>query len=236
MKPAHTLLFLVVTLLSGLASCSCPDAPTLERYGTEDLATPEGALLYFSEAVRRGDAYHQYLCFSQEMKDANPDLTVSNLSQYQEKIKEFVKEEVGSLDDLEVNSTRYVRSKPWIALVEVTDSNRTETVQMVQETTYTVSWADGSYTHGGVPTGGTPFRIRGSRLSADLGISEKVAQDPKVRVGDVHRVIVNRDWKILGTTQGPFAESLRKKLDGEAEPAKPKSKPKPRTRRPNRGT
>ncbi|HMS16526.1 MAG TPA: hypothetical protein PKA37_06775 [Planctomycetota bacterium] len=203
-----------------LASCACPDAPTLQRYGEYTLGTPTGALEYFRLAVQRKDAYHQYLCFSKEMRDLNPDLTVANLSSYQDKLTEMVREEIGSVDDLEIESEVIRKDQPFLATVIVADGARKQAVTLVLETSYSIIWTDGTATHGHLPAGANPLSIRSGRLMLDVSIRERMQAHPGSQPALVHSVSLSRDWKILRTEKGPLADALRKKIDGASPPPK----------------
>jgi hypothetical protein len=207
------LAFLPAVIL--LASCSCPEPPALQRYGEYSLGTPDGALEYFRLAVARKDAYHQYLCFSKEMRDVNPDLTVSNLHAYQERLEAMVREELGSVQELEIESATIRPDQPYLATVIVSDGNRKQAVTMVLETTYAINWTDGQATFGTIPVGANPVSIlQQGRMRLDVSIRDRMLLVPETTTNSVHQIAYYRDWKILRTERGPLAEALKRKLEG----------------------
>ena len=77
-----TLILLVLPVLS----CSCPPAPTLQRYPDWDFTTTEGCLEYFRMAAQDEDAYHILLCLSTDVK-RRKNLDLATIHTFRERIR-----------------------------------------------------------------------------------------------------------------------------------------------------
>lgn len=210
---------LLPVLILVAAGCACPPLPPLQRYAESHLGTPEDALDYFRLAILRKDPYHQFLCFSEEIRQANPDLTVANLANYQDRLLEMVQEEIGDINNLDFESTTIHQDRPFLATVMVVAGPRRQGVTLILETAYSIIWTDGTATHGRIPAGANPIGLRSGRIQADVSIRDRIQREPGTSAAQVHSLILHRDWKILRTERGPLADALRRKIEGAPAPA-----------------
>ena len=230
-----------------LASCaSCPPCPETVRLPFQSLSTPEGGLQYFQAAMQLKDETaprHQYLCFSEFMKRAEEAKTgdawtLGNFLLVRDRVKERVEAKVGNLEDLEVGTAKLVAGRPDFAEVPVKSGGRTETVQMILEIEYTITFDDptlGSVV-GQVPYGTDPLKLTDRELLLRLALAEKLPTSS----ASIHRITFERAWKIAGVKGSDLAADIGRTIrEAEKKPVEPKAAPpkpvqKPLTPNPRR--
>ena len=218
--------FLALTLTICAGCVSCPEPPEVSRMVGFDLATPETALEYFREAVRRDDAFHEYLVISEAYKrkvEESPNggkLSFSNYVLVREDVKGILTEKVGSLDSIEVGTAVMHRRLPDVAIVTLSSPGAPEglKVAMVLETGYSVYWTDPlvAPTHVTLPRGANPVSIKGKEVVLRLALEE----NPGLTADDVYRITLERDWKILEFQRTDLIRDMgriiREAQDGDA--------------------
>lgn len=193
---------LVLTLL---AACACPPPPDQKRIEGENLGSPEAAISYFREAFLNHTAFEYIVCFSRQVRAENPDLEVGKLSFYEDRVKAFMSDKLGDLEDIEVETVAISPTNPRRATVVLSASDGTlQTVYLVREQTATIQWSNGQR--------GFFDAIEGNVLSRDGGAFQLTLTDPNRPAGtatEIHRIDFSDDWKLDGIEGTNLSEDLR---------------------------
>jgi hypothetical protein len=224
--------FAVLGLFISAGCVSCPEPPEVSRMVGFDLATPESALEYFREAVRRDDAFHEYLVISEAYKrkvEESPNgvkLSFSNYVLGREQVKDKLME-IGSLDSIEIGEAVMHRRLKDVAIVTLSASGSTRRVKvaMVLETGYSVYWTDPlvAPTHVTLPQGANPVSVKGKEVVVRLALDE----NPGLTADQVHRITVERDWKILDFQDTDLTRQIGRVIREAQDGEKPAPEPRP---------
>lgn len=171
-----------------LWSCSCPPAPTLQRYPDWDFTTPEGCLEYFRMAVAERDAYHLFLCLSTDVK-RRKKLRLDVAHTFFDEFLEDLENQVGPVEDIEIGEPVIAPERPWLAQVRVSgDNDKAETVTLVKEVSVYVTYAD--------PDKESEWIV----LPYGDDVATATERYPQLKSPDVYRVEYERGWRIDGVT------------------------------------
>ena len=206
-----TLALLFAICLSG---CQCPPAPDMLRLPDHDLSTPENALEYFREAVRRNDSHHEFHVFSRAMKDRVKEregkiLSLGNYILVRDDVLERIKARVGSIENITVGEARYSSDSPFLAEVDVSSGARKLTIEMIQEMTYDVYFPFEPPIGGHLELGTEPATIQGGILHLKIPL----AKAPLEGDAEVYRVVYFREWKILWLENVEGTEGIGELID-----------------------
>jgi len=195
---------LAVSLACG---CQCPEAEIL-RYAQFDLATPDGALAYFQEALIRGDARQEYLLFSEELKERvereeGHRLSLSNYTLARDDIRGIVERRAGRIEEIEIDEP--VHLSPGRATVDIWTRAARATVVMTLEVSYGVQLADGTELSGFLPASEHQGRLVDRALVLEFALPPATEGGPPA---DVHRISYFRDWKIADIEGGLFVRNV----------------------------
>jgi len=187
-----TLILLVLPVLS----CSCPPAPTLQRYPDWDFTTTEGCLEYFRMAAQDEDAYHILLCLSTDVK-RRKNLDLATIHTFRERIIRQIEDQVGPIDDVVIGEPVIAPERPWLAQVRITSGDRSEVATLVKEVSAFVTYSD--------PDKEPEWIL----LPQGDDVATAARRHPQLARPDVYRVEYERGWRIDGVTN----TTLRLDLD-----------------------
>lgn len=179
------------------------------------LSSPSATLEYFKAALADPDEQavrHQYLCFSDALKQEvlrkhGRAFSLEAYMQVRDDVRDYIRQRLGG--DAAAASLGAERALgAGLAAIELQLGSGRITLQLVQETTFSIWWTDPLL---GRTDGTLPFGTEAASVQPDAVLLRLVGHTPQEgTTPEVYRVTYEKAWRILGMEGSDLATDVER--------------------------